>query len=218
MKVLFFDVDGPMVPARAFFLPNNIVPRYGWEFDKTAVHMLNFLGWAVPDLRVVIGSHRVGMRSPFDKTFTDTKNSWERIFRENGLTLKIHTDWITVRDDYDESGNKVKEITGWLKAHPRTTHWVTFDDEIAGYTADTTEVHRSMVHLCGEDYLNGISWKDLQKALKYLGISGSLDDLLDKYRVFHLAQQNVQTTASSSTSRIIHPESRRARVDTASKD
>lgn len=186
MKILFFDVDGPMVSGRALFLPDNIVPRYGWQFDPCAVGMLNFLGWAVPDLQVVIASHRCGMTYPVqvnNPTFTDTKASWERVFKDNGLNLKIHHDWCTVRGDdcVDERRPKIAEIGEWLDRNPSVKDFVTFDDEAAGYTSNVNDDQRRYLRLCGEDYLNGITWADLERAVKFLGRTEGVGDLLEQY-------------------------------------
>jgi hypothetical protein len=184
MPILFFDVDGPMVPGRALFMPKNIVPRYGWQFDPCAVGMLNFLDWAVPNLRVVISSHRVGMTSPFDGTSTDSKESWERIFFENGLFLKIHDDWCTVHGQarYAQRTSKLTEIRQWLARHKEhlTDNFVVIEDE-AEYYREITDEERETFHICAESYLEGITWKDLDRISTFLGVE-NLGDKLKEYQ------------------------------------
>lgn len=210
-NILFFDVDGPMVPGRSLFLSKNIQPRYGWEFDQSAVGMLNFLNFIVPDLQVVIASHRCGMMVPFDQSFSDSRASWQRIFRENGLNLHIHQDWCTMEDSLSERLPKIEEIQQWLNRHPETTNFVTFDDEAAGYDRDPTVEEIKKYHILGQDYLNGITWEDLVQAAKYFGITTRLSQLMDKYRK-HLAGKPSKASHVYSHSnlrridRLTHPE------------
>lgn len=184
--ILFFDVDGPMVPGRALFMPKNLPLRYGWQFDPCAVGMLNFLGWAIPDLQVVISSHRVGMRSPFDGTATDTKESWERIFFENGLFLKIHQDWCTVKGAarFAERYSKLMEIRQWRVRNKQhlADPFVVIEDE-AEYYRQITDEERETFHICAESYLDGITWKDLSRICQHLGVD--LKVKMEEYREKH---------------------------------
>ena len=181
-RVIFFDVDGPMVSGRASLLPENVAHRYGWKFDPCAVAMLNFIGFALPDVRVVIASHRVGMRAPTTSGYCEKREDWVEIFKHNELNLQIHEDWITVRAAI--SRPKFDEISGWLLTHPDTT-FVTIDDEAAGYDKKATLQQRHQFHLCGESYTNGITYEDFVRMCDYLGIK-NLDSSLDKYYRKHL--------------------------------
>jgi len=204
MPILFFDVDGPMVPGRGLFLPKNIAPRYGWEFDPCAVGMLNFLNWAVPNLQVVISSHRVGMRSPFDGSYTDTKESWERVFQENGLKLQIHKDWCTVKGKakLEDRVNKLEEIRGWRgrnKAHS-DDRFVVIEDE-AIYARDITDEERDVYHICAEDYLDGITWRDLKRIANFLGVD-NLSEKIREYQMMHSAFRKSPTIVTKKIHRI----------------
>ena len=207
MPILFFDVDGPMVPGRALFLPQNIAPRYGWQFDPCAVGMLNFLNWVVPNLQVVISSHRVGMRSPFDGTYTDTRASWERIFQENGLKLQIHKDWCTVlgKAKLENRPNKLDEIRKWRernKAHQNDLFVVIEDEAI--YARDITDEERESFHICAEDYLDGITWKDLKRIANFLGVD-NLGDKLAEYQKLHSVFRQSPTITIRPSRRIVLP-------------
>ena len=183
MPILFFDVDGPMVSGRALFLPENVKLRYGWKFDECAVHMLNFLNWAVKDLQVVISSHRVGMSSPFDSSCTETRRSWQRVFRENNLQLHIHNDWCTSADPLAPRKSKLEEIREWQLRNPQhaNDHFVVIEDE-AIYEREITEEEREQFHICAERYLDGITWSDMERMIKFLGLPGGLGDHLAKYQ------------------------------------
>lgn len=180
MTILFFDVDGPAVPARALFLPDNLLPKYGWQFDPVMCHFINFLGWAVPDLQIVIASHRRGMLSPFDGSWTSDHNSWARIMQENQINVPLHKDWCTAKDK-SEVHAKIVEISQWLARHPEVKTFVTIEDEAAGYDQEANDAQRKYLNLCGEDYLNGITWQDMERICEFFKL-GKLDIMLDKYR------------------------------------
>lgn len=192
--VLFFDVDGPMVPSRAWFMPANIIPRYGWTFDPCAVGYINFLGWLEPELRIVIGSHRNGIINPFDNTWTCTKVSWERVLAGNGIDVKLHEDWSTPRDPDGAVEAKIVEISRWLARHPEVDRFITFEDEAPGYCETATPAQRKYLHLCGEDSNNGLTWQDMEAAVKWLGHTTPLSKLVEKYRAEKAKQYQTPRT------------------------
>jgi hypothetical protein len=183
--IIFFDVDGPMVPGRALFLPKNRTFGFGWQFDPCAVNMLNFLAWAVPNLKAVIASHRIGCSSPLpNHRGTETRNFWIDIFRENGLQLPIHRDWVTVRQWVART--KFLEIDDWLEAHPDVTKFVVIDDEANGKDC-VNDSQRSHFHLCAESYNEGITHADFMRMCKFFGMDEN--DVADKYSEFIISHE-----------------------------
>lgn len=176
-KILFLDVDGPMVPGRGRMLLGNSFMKFGWTFDPVAVSMLNFAYWAVPDLEIVIASHRFGdprMRSPFDDIQDPhSKQFWMRLLEENGIAAPLHEDWHTPRKRFVPQP-KFVEIMGWREMHPEVEKFVVLEDDLNGGD-EVSSTMRKKFHLVGEDYDNGLSWRDFQQMCFYLGLTLTRD-------------------------------------------
>lgn len=176
LKILFLDIDGPMVPARTAFLPGNGFQKFGWHFDQNAVGMLNFLNWTVPNLRLVISSHRwgAGLKSPFPEfANTDSREFWQKVLDENNIKIPLHADWLTPREMIDafyRKQPKAIEINNWLQQHSDIKTWVTAEDDLNGGDAVTT-ADRKHFNLIGEDYNNGITWDDFRMMVRKFGVS-----------------------------------------------
>lgn len=176
-KILFLDVDGPMVPGRGRMLRGNSFMKFGWTFDPVAVTMLNFMSWAVPELELVVASHRLGdprMRSPFEELpDTDSKEFWIRLLEENGVEAPLHAEWHTPRKRFVPRP-KHSEISEWLAAYPQVKRFVTVEDDLNG-GAQVSSTMRKKFHLVGEDYDNGLSWRDFELMCSYMGLTGARD-------------------------------------------
>ena len=175
-KILFFDVDGPMVPARSAFMPGNGLFKFGWKFDQSAVGMINFLGWAIPELRIVLSSHRWGnrMRSPFpDHPDTNTRAFWDQLFLDNNLNVKFHEHWLShrlIEDGVYQKRTKATEIQRWLIDHPEIKTWATIEDDLNGGDS-VSAIDRTRFGLVGEDYNNGLTWRDFKALTHRFGMS-----------------------------------------------
>ena len=181
-KILFFDVDGPMVPARAAFMPGNGLFKFGWKFDPAAVGMINFLGWAIPELRIVLSSHRWGdrMRSPFpDHPDTNTRAFWDHLFLDNNLTVAFHKDWLTHREmdgQVYKKKTKAFEIQRWIAHHPEIKTWATIEDDLNGGDS-VSPIDRTRFGLVAEDYNNGLTWKDFKALTRRFGMTEKQFDM-----------------------------------------
>lgn len=180
-KILFLDVDGPMVPGRGRMLLGNSFLKFGWTFDPIAVSMLNFVYWACPDTYIVVGSHRLydpRMRSPYEGVpDPHTKQFWVRLLEENGVAVPLHEDWHTPRMEFKGAyipRPKHQEVTDWLNQHPEVTHFVTLEDDLNGGDNVSSSM-RKKFHLVGEDYNNGLSWDDFKLMCHYMGLTLSHD-------------------------------------------
>lgn len=117
-KIIFLDIDGPMIPGRAFMLPENYKKR-ATRFDPIAVALLNKI-LENGDIELVISS--VWRLFGYEKICETLKN--------NGIdTAFLHEDWDTDRIYEGASSNRVAEIKKWLKEHPEVKSYVVIDDK-----------------------------------------------------------------------------------------
>lgn len=176
--VIFLDIDGPMIPTRAYYLPGQtaIVSL----FDPCASSMLSNLLEQRDDIRIVISSThgQHGKQHIID------------LFELNELDPnKLHTDWITPRK---MSSYRSLEIAWWLSDHPEVTNWVAIDDEM---------LNREIVpNFAKCDTHNGFSWRNLLECKFYLEIfdhnedKQSLADLIAYFKRKEIAQTFDQLT------------------------
>ena len=116
-KVIFLDFDGPMIPIRAYWLPNQTKPAS--VFDPVAVSLLNKL---VRDsgAKIVISSSWRGVGDDESK-----EKVFETLVMNGVATSFVHEDWAT---PWKFSSERVHEIPMWLNDHPEVTHYVAIDD------------------------------------------------------------------------------------------
>lgn len=137
-KVIFIDVDGPLIPLRAIYLPTQT--KIMSVFDPCATSMLLKL---LDDsgAKLVISSSWGHQGS---KVCAD-------LFTKNGIDADkyFHFDWRTPRK---MSSSRTQEIKWWLDDHPEVTHYVAIDDEGLDYDWLPTAV------LC--DAAEGFSWRN----------------------------------------------------------
>lgn len=145
MKYVFVDIDGPMIPMRAYFLPQQ-TPVVS-IFDPCAVSML---------LRLVHASQaKLVVSSSWG---TQGYDACMEVFAKNGIHPNLfHEDWVTPRK---MSSSRVQEIRMWLDRHPETTHYVALDDE--GLDADFLPCAVQC------DAYEGFSWRNFLECCVYL--------------------------------------------------
>lgn len=118
--VLFLDVDGPLIPGRAYLLPENH-GGHVWRFEPIITIAINRL------LKLT-------------KVELVASTAWQIMGRErfgalldaNGIdSSRLHVDWCT--DIYTKEQRRIlsrsNEIRCWLKAHPEVTKYCAIDDE-----------------------------------------------------------------------------------------
>lgn len=144
-KVIFIDIDGPLIPMRAYFLPTQ-TPLVS-VFDPCAVALL---------LRVVSMS-----QAQFVVSSTWGFHGYDKCmetFAKNGIHPNLfHKDWITPRK---MSSSRSMEIRWWLEGHPEVTHHVAVDDE------DLNSDLVANAALC--DAYEGFSWRNYLECLTFL--------------------------------------------------
>lgn len=149
-KVILLDIDGPMIPVRAFFLPNQT--PLASIFDPCATGMLLKL-LNETDAKLVISS----------TWGTKGRDRCEELLSTNGIDpLHLHDDWVTPRKF---SSSRFHEIKWWLDRHPEVTHYVAIDDE------DLPVDWISNAVLC--DGQEGFSFRNYLECKVFLGIPES---------------------------------------------
>lgn len=115
MRIIFLDIDGPMIPVRSYYLPNQTTPAT--VFDPIATAMINALIDETGAKIVISSTHRLkGRQHVFD------------MLTANGISLNhVHHDWSTMR----RMTSRSDEIVDWLNRHAgEVTHYVAVDDEL----------------------------------------------------------------------------------------
>lgn len=152
-KILFLDIDGPMIPQRAYVLPGNKFGKGTVKcFDPIAVEMINEL--------LDLSKAKLVISSAWAEVYK--KKELVEILKSNGLVFKLHKDWMTPRR---LTSGRENEIAEWLIDHEGTySHSVIIDD--AWISDDFIERWRNVIKV---DFHDGITWKNFQDALTLLG-------------------------------------------------
>ena len=144
MKIIFLDIDGPMIPLRSYI----------WDRNASWKQLLDPM--CVKVLRAVIDE--TGAKIVFNtthNTMLEATNSSPGLiarFVEHGFKDDLHEDLRTI---YPATDRKTS-IMEWLHRHPTET-WVAFDDaKIVDERAFLT------------DATHGIGWNEYQHARKHL--------------------------------------------------
>ncbi len=114
-KIIMLDIDGPMIPIRAYWLPNQTKPLVTM-FDPVAVSLLNKL---IEESGAYIVISSTWRNQGYDEIVaTLTKNGIDPLY--------LHEDWATPQK---LTSRRIHEIKWWLEDHPEVTHYVAIDDE-----------------------------------------------------------------------------------------
>lgn len=159
-KICFLDIDGPMIPVRAYLLANQT--KLASVFDPCAVAMLNGILQS-STVQIVISSIRG----------QDGRAYCEQLLSSNGIDPKLmHDDWITPRN----CGGRAQEIASWLTNHPDIVDYVAIDDE----DLDVKIVPNAV--LC--DTYEGFSYKNYLECRRMLKIAGEYPERIDNLITF----------------------------------
>jgi len=114
-KVLFLDVDGPLIPKRAIILHEKGDGSYK-RFDPVAAEMISII---LRELDVWIVLSSTWRARPLEDL--------EDIFRDNKVLAKFHPDWRTTVKHPKFS--RREQILEWISRHPEVKSWAAVDDE-----------------------------------------------------------------------------------------
>jgi hypothetical protein len=114
-KIIFLDIDGPMIPGRAYTIAGHTKPLV-MKFDPVAVGLLNNF-CRTRNWQIVIHSSWVRIMGGM--------KTYEHCLAE-GLDKELFH-----KDAYcDENENwRYTRVAKWLHEHPETTHYLILDDE-----------------------------------------------------------------------------------------
>ena len=174
-KVLFLDIDGPMIPIRAFILPFQDTGNPTW-FDPIAVVFINKLLDEDPTLKLVISSARRGAGT----------DEVRRILAKNGMDPRcLHDDWCT---PVKLTGTRGDEIQWWLDDHPEVTHHVAVDD--IAIDGDVNSVRVTL-----DDGISRINMLEIRSALEILGNStkSEMNSNINTMKSFELRKHDMNS-------------------------
>ena len=151
-KILFLDIDGVLLPGRAYMLPNQTNNPYVTVFDPCAVAMLNEV-CRKQDRKIVLHSSWIK-----HQTHEWLKNH----LAEQGVDVDyLHEDWPTNR----ELGWRYDRVNEWLARHPEVTDYVIVDDEPENNRMALVMEERHKGHLLLTDFDEGLTVKIYRRLL-----------------------------------------------------
>lgn len=121
-KILFLDIDGPLIPGRAYSMPNqskSIVT----VFDPCAVGLIN-KACKKQNRKIVIHSSWI-LTSLLAKNYLNGKDVHEYCVDQGIDSSLFHDDVYCDRD----TPYRYNRIDKWLQEHPGTNDFVVLDDE-----------------------------------------------------------------------------------------
>ncbi len=152
-RVLFLDIDGPLIPGRAYTMPGQTKPIVT-TFDPCAVGFINE-ACAKTNRKIVI--HSSWSRTGFWKINVDGPGDVHDHCIAQGINADLfHPDTYCDRDvswRYDR-------VRGWLAKHPEVTDFVVLDDEPEdlSYKGELVDKHLLLI-----DFEDGMTMKDFRK-------------------------------------------------------
>jgi hypothetical protein len=161
MKIIFQDVDGPLIPGRLYYSRD---AHYSQEhntfmYDPVAVGMLREL--------VRLSSKNEPTYIVYNTAHNESNHDWmRRKARVNGFADLLHEDCRTIfcLDDYMGPNPRLRAIEEWASRYNlKETDWIVFDDE--------PNIHpRRQVKI---DFDVGMTMKNFQQAAELLGVRQS---------------------------------------------
>lgn len=149
LKVLFLDIDGVLLPGRAYMLPNQTNNPYVTVFDPCAVSMLNS-ALAKQGRKIVVHSSWV-------KHWTK-QEILAHLLGQGLREEDFHDDWYTdprFHWRYDR-------VRDWMSRHKEVTDWIVVDDEVPSSAEDLKFLQG---HVIFTDFDEGITLKNYRQLL-----------------------------------------------------
>jgi hypothetical protein len=154
--VIFLDFDGPLLPKRGFYHPDNqtVMPRV---YDPYAIGMIEWCATKANAQYVISSTWRGNGRGWIVSLLTENRISVDR----------LHPDWAT--PIFDKGSIRTLEILHWLAKHPEVTQWVAIDD-----MGDPKQLP-NLIEVTEEE---GFLYSHFEKMCKILKITARIGDQL----------------------------------------
>ncbi len=124
-RIIFLDLDGPMIPGRAYTMPGQTKPIVK-AFDQCAVGMLN----EVCKFR----NYKIVLHTSWIRIFGG-KNTYDHCIAQGIEEKYFHADaWCDEHENW-----RYTRVAKWLEEHPDVTDYYILDDE--PYAADIHSQH-----------------------------------------------------------------------------
>jgi len=162
MKVIFVDIDGPLLPRKMHLFSENrtYAPKAIPRFDEFGIRAFN-LWKKYGDAKIVFSTYW---------SYSFTADELKHLMLKNGLGFEYHEDVLTPKKP---SSTRNSEIFLWLKNHPEVTHWIAVDDDPScSFLENNVEIDGTinLGRWINVNYNNGISFENFNDGCKALGI------------------------------------------------
>lgn len=150
MRILFIDIDGPLIPGKASYFDddkNSDIIHWS-EFDPFSVRFYNMLFEKYNDLYGVI-------HSSWRKFYND--DFLLNHFSQQGCKFRFHDD---LTAPFKFSSNRWEEISMWLSDHPEIDDYMILDDE---YPPESYKERTIVIN-----FDDGLSRENCQDLIKWL--------------------------------------------------
>lgn len=124
-KILFLDIDGPLIPSRMYKAPGQTRP-WVTMFDPAAVGMLNTIADKT-GCKFVVHSSWVRTTMHYDMLPKTNTPVLDHMINQGILADYFHDDWIA---QYTFSGNRWHAISDWIIDQDNKVDYLILDDAI----------------------------------------------------------------------------------------
>lgn len=147
MKIIFLDIDGPMIPMTSYIFNRNA--SWQQELDSRSVEILHHIVKKSGAYIVFNSTHSRMLEADLA---VNSPGLIQR-FKDAGFSNYLHMDICTKYPDIP----RLKAIEEWLSRHPEVTRWVALDD---------AEILDERAFLVNPNY--GIGFNEVQHCFYYL--------------------------------------------------
>ena len=179
-KVIFMDIDEPLLPGRAWFTKENahLRYRYGerwWQDEMSRWNLMktvNFDPVSVEWFNILQSYSGASFVAATNWCRWCDQDLLMEVFEKNGLNMEFHDDWCTPRRF---TSSRPSEIGMWMDDHPGYSGIIIDDDSDLLSMKDQINEGSSGhwyndLFLVDVDYNNGMSLKNFNNGMKWLGI------------------------------------------------
>ena len=151
-KILFLDIDGVFIPARAYYMAHQ-TKELVTQFDPCVVGMVNNL-CKYKGYKLVV--HSSWLRSSlFTTVLKEFKDVREHMIDQGLLAEYFHEDWAV---EYKFSSTRWDGILWWLDDHRDVIQYYVLEDEQCYYTGTT----KFDGHIIKTDFNEGLTYAQFQ--------------------------------------------------------